>query len=106
MKKIILVLVTSLFLFCQTGFALDLQTAKAQGMVGETTTGYLAPVKAAPEVKKLVQEINAKRKAMYAKIAKRNGTSLQAVELLAGKKAIAKTPAGQFVNLGKGWQKK
>jgi uncharacterized protein YdbL (DUF1318 family) len=75
-------------------------------MVGETMTGYLAPVKATPEVQKLVQEINAKRKAMYQKIAKRNGTSLQAVEQLAGKKAIDKTPPGQFVNLGKGWRKK
>ena len=106
MKKTILFLVATLFLFCQTSFALDLQTAKAQGMVGETMTGYLAPVKATPEVQKLVQEINAKRKAMYQKIAKRNGTSLQAVEQLAGKKAIDKTPPGQFVNLDKGWQKK
>lgn len=106
MKKSILLLITALFLFCQTGFALDLGTAKAQGLVGETVTGYLAPVKASPEVQKLVNSINTKRKSMYAKIAQRNGTSLQAVELLAGKKAIAKTPHGQFINLGKGWQKK
>ena len=106
MKKTILLLITMLFLFCQTAFALDLGTAKAQGLVGETITGYLAPVKATPEVKKLIADINAKRKAMYEKIAKRNGTSLHAVELLAGKKAIAKTPPGQFINLGKGWLKK
>ncbi|HHD63046.1 MAG TPA: DUF1318 domain-containing protein [Desulfobulbaceae bacterium] len=106
MKKTILFLLTTLFLFCQTGFALDLGAAKAQGLVGETVTGYLAPVKATPEVQKLVNSINAKRKAMYAKIAKRNGTSLPAVEQLAGKKAIEKTPPGQFINLGKGWQKK
>ena len=43
---------------------------------------------------------------MYEKIAKKNGTTLHAVEVLAGKKAIAKTPPGQFINLGKGWQKK
>ncbi len=106
MKKTILFLITMLFFLSQTAFALDLGTAKAQGLVGETVTGYLAPVKATPEVQKLVNEINAKRKAVYEKIAKRNGTSLQAVELLAGKKAIAKTPAGQFINRGKGWQKK
>jgi len=106
MKKTILFLVTTLFLFSQTGFALDLGAAKAQGLVGETVTGYLAPVKATPEVEKLVADINAKRKAMYEKIAKKNGTSLQAVELLAGKKAVAKTSPGQFINLGKGWQKK
>ena len=106
MKKSILLLIAILLFLCQTAFALDLGAAKAQGLVGETITGYLAPVKATPEVQKLVADINAKRKAMYEKIAKRNGTSLQAVELLAGKKAIAKTPPGQFINLGKGWQKK
>jgi len=106
MKKTILLLITMLFFLCQTAFALDLGTAKAQGLVGETVTGYLAPVKATPEVQKLVDEINAKRKAVYEKIARKNGTSLKAVELLAGKKAIAKTPPGQFINLGKGWQKK
>ncbi len=106
MKKTIPLLITMLFFLCQTAFALDLATAKAQGLVGETVTGYLAPVKATPEVQKLVADINAKRKAMYEKIAKKNGTTLQAVELLAGKKAIAKTPPGQFINLGKGWQKK
>ncbi len=106
MKKTILLLITMLFFLCQTAFALDLGTAKAQGLVGETVTGYLAPVKATPEVQKLVDEINAKRKAVYEKIARKNGTSLKSVELLAGKKAIAKTPPGQFINLGKGWRKK
>ncbi len=106
MKKTIPLLITMLFFLCQTAFALDLGTAKAQGLVGETVTGYLAPVKATPEVQKLVADINAKRKAMYEKIAKKNGTTLHAVEVLAGKKAIAKTPPGQFINLGKGWQKK
>ena len=106
MKKTILLLVASLLLFCQTGFALDLQTAKAQGLVGETLTGYLEPVQTTPEVQQLVNAINGQRKAEYQKIAQRNGTSLQAVEQLAGKKAIEKTPPGQFIKAGGGWQKK
>lgn len=106
MKKTILLLIAALFIFCQSGFALDLQTAKAKGLVGETLTGYLAPVKATPEVQQLVKTINAKRKAQYKKIAQRNGTTLQTVEQLAGKKAIEKTPAGQFIKVNGGWQKK
>ncbi len=106
MKKSFLVLITALLITCQAAFALDLQTAKAQGLVGETLTGYLAPVKATPEVQQLVKTINTKRKAQYIKIAQRNGTSLQAVEQLAGKKAIEKTPPGQFIKAGGGWQKK
>ncbi len=106
MKKSLLVLITALLITCQAAFALDLQAAKSQGLVGETLTGYLAPVKATPEVQQLVKTINTKRKAQYKKIAQRNGTSLQAVEQLAGKKAIEKTPPGQFVKVNGGWQKK
>ncbi len=106
MKKTLFILITALLITCQSAFALDLQTAKAQGLVGETLTGYLAPVKATPEVQQLVKTINTKRKAQYKKIAQRNGTSLQAVEQLAGKKAIEKTPPGQFIKTGGGWQKK
>jgi uncharacterized protein YdbL (DUF1318 family) len=106
MKKLLL-LCTALFFFAaQPCFGLDLKEAKTRGLVGETITGYLAPVKKTPEVEKLVAEINAKRKAMYEKIARKNGTSLDAVEKLAGKKAIEKTPPGLFINLGKGWLKK
>ncbi|HEB69162.1 MAG TPA: DUF1318 domain-containing protein [Desulfobulbus sp.] len=106
MKKTLFILISALLITCQSAFALDLQTAKAQGLVGETLTGYLAPVKATPEVQQLVKTINTKRKAQYKKIAQRNGTSLQAVEQLAGKKAIEKTPPGQFIKTGGGWQKK
>lgn len=106
MKKTIFFLITALFITCQAGFTLDLQTAKAQGLVGETLTGYLAPVKSTPEAQQLVKTINGKRKAMYKQIALRNGTSLQAVEQLAGKKAIEKTAPGQFIKSGGGWQKK
>ncbi len=106
MKKTLVVLVTTLLITCQAAFALDLQTAKAQGLVGETLTGYLAPVKATPEVRQLVKTINTKRKALYKKIALRNGTSLQAVEQLAGKKAIEKTPPGHFIKTDDGWRKK
>ena len=86
--------------------ALDLGEAKAQGLVGETATGYVAAVKSSPEVNALVKDINAQRKAHYQKIATKNKISLEAVEVRAGQKAIGKTPTGQFVNPGSGWQKK
>jgi uncharacterized protein YdbL (DUF1318 family) len=106
MKKYFILLTALFVLAAHPCFALDLKEAKSKGLVGETITGYLAPVKKTPEVEKLIAEINAKRKAMYEKIAKKNKTSLAAVEKLAGKKAIEKTPPGQYINLGKGWIKK
>ena len=86
--------------------ALDLGQAKAKGLVGETSSGYIAAVKASGDVNSLVKDINAQRKAHYKKIAKKNNISLEAVEVRAGQKAIGKTPAGQFINTGGGWQKK
>ncbi len=106
MKKTITLILFGLLLICQPALALDLQTAKAQGLVGETATGYLAAVKATPDAQRLVSDINGKRKVHYQQIAQRNKTALSAVEQLAGKKAIQKTPAGQFVNINGAWQKK
>jgi uncharacterized protein YdbL (DUF1318 family) len=106
MKRCVL-LVLALLCCCQIAFALDLQTAKGQGLVGETLTGYLAPVQGGNnEAAQLVQSINAQRKQEYEKIAQRNNTPLQAVEQLAGKQALEKTPAGQFILVGGGWKKK
>ncbi len=87
-------------------YALDLGKAKQDGLVGETNTGYIAAVKPSAEVDALVADINKQRKAQYRKIAEKNSISLQAVEARAGLKAIEKTPAGEFVNTGAGWQKK
>lgn len=89
-----------------TAFALDLQQAKAQGLLGETASGYLEPVTANAEAAALAAEINAQRRAEYQRIATKNNIALSDVEALAGKKAIEKTPAGQFVKAGAGWQKK
>ena len=87
-------------------FAIDLGSAKSRGLVGETATGYLAAVQPSAEVNALVKDINAKRKAQYQKIAGKNNISLEAVEVRAGQKAIGKTPAGQYINTGGGWQRK
>jgi hypothetical protein len=89
-------------------FALDLDEARAKGSVGERSDGYVAAVKENPsgEVKQLVDEVNAKRRAHYEEIASRNGAPVEAVAALAGQKLLANAPAGQFVNDGSGWKKK
>lgn len=90
-------------------WAISLQDAKAQGLVGEQANGYLGLVKssASAEVKALVNEINAQRRKEYQGIARRNNTELNVVEALAGKKAIEKTASGQYVKLPSGqWVKK
>lgn len=88
--------------------AADLRSAKAAGYVGEQPNGYLGMIPGAPgDVPALVADINAQRRAAYLSIAQNNGTSLVAVEQLAGQKAIEKTPAGQYVRSPAGqWLRK
>jgi uncharacterized protein YdbL (DUF1318 family) len=92
-----------------SAFAASLQQSKSQGLIGEQPNGYLGLVKsnAPADVKRLMNEINAKRRQAYLDIARRNNTSVDVVEKLAGKKAIERTPAGQYVRLPSGnWVRK
>ena len=107
MKTFPAFLITCLLLIAQPAYSIDLQTAKDQGLVGETPSGYLAAVKSpSPEVSALIDSINSQRKQKFKEIAARNNTSLEAVEQLAGKKAIEKSAPGSYVKVGGSWQKK
>ena len=88
--------------------AMGLDAAKAQGLVGEQHDGYLGIVSAAtPEVRALVSDVNAKRRAEYQRIAQTNGIDVKDVELLAGQKAIQRTAPGHYVKLeGQSWRPK
>ena len=90
-------------------WALTLEEAKTQGVVGEQPDGYLGVVQpgASAEVQALVNDVNQKRRQMYEEIARRNSTPLDAVEMLAGKTAIDNTRPGNFVRSPSGqWLKK
>ena len=86
-SSILIALLTAwLLLFSSPLFALDLQSAKQQGLVRETPSGYLRAVKSSSEVKALVSSVNAGRKQHYSRISKKTGASLQDVERSAGAK--------------------
>ncbi|MEZ4755182.1 MAG: YdbL family protein [Bdellovibrionota bacterium] len=106
MKKLLLATL-SIFFLASTAWAISLQEAKTQNLVGETPSGYLEAVSnPSGEVTALINDINDKRRAEYKKIADKNGTKVAAVEALAGKQAINKTPAGQYVKVDGSWKKK
>jgi len=82
---------------------------KAGGLIGEQANGYLGLVtQSAPaNIKKLVNDTNAKRKAGYQKIAAKQGTSLSEVEKVGGMTAIEKTLRGNYIRDTNGvWRKK
>lgn len=97
--KLILLAALAWGLAAGPAFASALDDAKAAGHVGERFDGYLGLVKddAPASAKALVSDINAKRKAHYAKIAKKQGTQTAAVAAVAGEKLLKKASAGHYV---------
>ena len=87
----------------------SLTQPKADGLIGEQADGYLGLVvqKAPADIKKLVAEVNSKRKAGYQKIAAKQGTSLSEVEKVGGNTAYQKTTKGNYFRDANGaWHKK
>ena len=87
----------------------QLGDAKKAGSVGERPDGYLGVVaaNAGAGVPALVEEINGKRRQRYREIARRNGTTAEAVAALAGAKLVEKAPPGQYVMTASGrWIRK
>ena len=96
-----------LLLAVSPAFGISVEEAKTKGLVGERPNGYLGVVNpAAPEAQALANEVNEKRRQAYEDIAKRNRTQLDAVEALAGEKAIQHTKPGYFVEGPGGWTRK
>ena len=88
-------------------FAISLQDAKSQGLVGEQANGYLGVIKSEPQATAVAKEVNAKRKAHYEKIARKNGISTSEVAKLAAQKAMKATKRGQYIKDSSGkWLKK
>jgi hypothetical protein len=90
-------------------FAGALDDAKRVGLVGERPDGYLGLVDpdAPPAAQQLVDNVNARRRAHYADIAKKTGSSVRDVGILAGDKLIANASPGTFVmDAGGRWRRK
>jgi len=107
--------ISALFLLSGTGVAVTLinppvaqaQSAKsivdqgkAQGVIGETISGYLAPVNGATVsegVRNAMNEVNIGRKSVYTRLARGQNLSVEVVAALTGEKQIAKAPRGQKI---------
>ncbi len=91
-------------LIAPSAFAGPVDDAKVAGLVGERPDGYLGVVK--PGAEGLVRQANARRRGEYQAIAKKRGSSLAAVESIAGPKRMAASPPGSFVFSGGKWVRK
>lgn len=112
-QKILLMLVTFLFVFSVHGYAQGikermkarlpiLKALKSEGIIGENNLGYLEFVGANKKKEDVVQSENADRKTIYTAIAKKQGTTA----VLVGKRRAAKifqiADPGEWVQDAKG----
>jgi uncharacterized protein YdbL (DUF1318 family) len=102
------ILVTLLLACAPAAWAITLQEAKQQGLVGEQRDGFLGSVSAASAaVSELIAQVNRERRARYEQIARENGIALQQVQTLAAKQALEATQNGHYVqDAGGRWVKK
>ncbi|EGD59155.1 hypothetical protein Y88_1217 [Novosphingobium nitrogenifigens DSM 19370] len=80
--------------------------ARAKGEVGEQVNGYLGFVTPpAPELRKVIEDINIKRRAVYADKAKANNATIEEYALTSGCLLISHTSAGEKYQAPDGsWQ--
>ena len=86
---------------------LTLNDARTQGRVGETLSGYIAPVAQDADTLALVNRINAARAESYQKLADSNNLPVDEVAKMAGQKLVARAQPGEYVKGINGrWLKK
>ena len=98
-----------MFLGISLAVAGALDQPKADGMIGEQANGYLGLVRqdVPPDIKALVRDVNAKRKARYQSIAQKQAVPLSEVEKVGGTTAIDRTLSGNYIKDSSGrWRKK
>lgn len=104
----ILTLATLLFsVTLSSAWALSLDEAKNQGLVGEQLNGYLGVVRASGEARSLSDSINKKRRAAYADKARKAGVDINVIEIRIGERLIQRAAKGHYIQNSNGqWSKK
>lgn len=90
-----------------SAWAISLDEAKTQGLVGEQLNGYLGVVQSSGEVRSLADSINQKRRAAYADKARKAGVDIKVIEMRIGERLIQRATPGHFIQNNNGqWSKK
>lgn len=87
----------------------QIDAAISQGIVGERMDGYLGLVTGSADaaIQRKVSEVNAKRRALYERLARETGTTVEQVGIVTGEKQVANTASGAYYMNGSGqWVRK
>jgi uncharacterized protein len=105
--RTLILLVALIAAATSSAFALDLDTARNTGLVGEVDNGYIdIPPGAGTEARPLVGTVNQERRAAYADIAAKNGISIDVAGRRTFEKRFPGFPAGTWVQIQGKWSKK
>ncbi|WP_121118042.1 YdbL family protein [Croceibacterium ferulae] len=81
------------------------EAARSAGTVGERTDGYLAAIGGDGALRKMVDDINIRRRAIYARRAQAEGATMEEYSFTAGCIAIGRTRPGEKYQAPDGsWQ--
>lgn len=96
-KRIIWVVL--LLLVSIPAWALSLEQAKSQGLVGEQLNGYLGIVITNPsnDLRTLVTNVNQQRKTLYQRSAQEASVTLEVFEIRAGQRLQERAKAGEYL---------
>jgi uncharacterized protein len=96
-----------LMVIAAPAFALDLKTARLNGLAGEVDNGLLAIPPGAPvDAEELIATINNSRRAEYAKVAAQNNLTIDVVGEMMFQKIYSRLPAESWVKVQGKWIKK
>ncbi len=107
LAKAFVLILTMITASAASAFALDLDTARSKGLVGEVDNGYIAiPPGAGDEAAGLVDSVNDQRHSVYKGIAEKNGISIEATGKLTFQKRYPGFPSGTWVKIQGKWSRK
>jgi len=92
MKKFGILIAVIAVTVATSAMALDLKTARAQGILVEQPTGFVVVAKPSAEANALAEQVNKARKAEYERISKENGQTIDVVAKLAAEQIKKNNP--------------
>ena len=95
-QSVFTVMLAAGLFFSFAAHAMDLKTARDQGLVGELRSGFVAILKSVDGVALMVEEVNSKRLVEYRKIAAENKQPVDVVGKLAAEQIINKLSKGHY----------
>lgn len=106
--KLILTSAVVLFAATSVSFAMDLATAKQEGLVGEQENGLVGLIdpNSPDAVQILVKQTNQGRLKVYNETAANQHIPVSQVQAIAAQKIISMTPGGQYIQRNGRWVQK